>query len=134
MDIHIGLDDADSPYGGCTTHLGYLLASYLRRRNAVFLDLPYLIRLNPNVPVKTRGNGAISLHVRLNAGNLCDVARELASVIEHEVETHGKTSPGLVVASSKAAGVLSKVYERALSEYVPLSYVRELLEELPDVA
>ncbi len=130
MDIHVGLDDADSPHGGCTTYLGYLLASYLRRKNALFLDLPYLVRLNPNVPVKTRGNGAVSLHLRLDGGDLCDVAWELASVIEHEVETHGKTSPGLVVASGRAVGMLSRVYERALSEYVPLAYVRELLEEL----
>jgi len=106
------------------------LASHLRHKNAEFLDLPYLVRLNPNVPFKTRGNGAVSLHVRLDARDLCDVAWELVSVIEHEVETHGKTSPGLIVASSEAVGALSKVYERALSEYVPLSYVRELLEEL----
>jgi len=130
MSIHIGLDDADSPHGGCTTYLGYILSSYLRRRNAEFLDLPYLVRLNPNIPVKTRGNGAVSLHVRLDTSDLCDVAWELASVVEHEIETHGKTSPGLVVASSRAQSMLSKVYERAVKEFVPLSYVRELLEEL----
>lgn len=60
MLLHIGLDDTDSPNGMCTTYLGALLYRELSRFGEP-VDLPKLIRLNPNIPYKTRGNGAVSL-------------------------------------------------------------------------
>ena len=57
--LHIGIDDTDSLDGGCTTWLITEIISELSD-----LDLiapPRLVRLNPNVPWKTRGNGALAL-------------------------------------------------------------------------
>ena len=51
--LHIGIDDTDSLDGGCTTWLITEIISELSD-----LDLiapPRLVRLNPNVPWKTRG-------------------------------------------------------------------------------
>ena len=63
--LHIGFDDTDSINGRCTTHLSYLISNMLIRKFHVeFVDFPLLIRLNPNVPLKTRGNGAICLRIR----------------------------------------------------------------------
>ena len=59
--MHIGLDDTDSTKGGCTTYLAALLIEKLGKFNVQFTDYPGLIRLNPNVPWKTRGNGALCL-------------------------------------------------------------------------
>ena len=59
--MHIGLDDTDSIKGGCTTYLAALLVEKLARFKAEYIDYPHLIRLNPNVPWKTRGNGALCL-------------------------------------------------------------------------
>ena len=57
--LHIGIDDTDSLDGGCTTWLITEIIAELQE-----LDLigpPRLVRLNPNVPWKTRGNGALAL-------------------------------------------------------------------------
>ena len=57
--LHIGIDDTDSLDGGCTTWLITEIISELSD-----LDLiapPRLVRLNPNIPWKTRGNGALAL-------------------------------------------------------------------------
>jgi tRNA(Ile2)-agmatinylcytidine synthase len=59
--MHIGLDDTDSTKGGCTTYLAAVLIEKLEKFNVKFIDYPALIRLNPNVPWKTRGNGALCL-------------------------------------------------------------------------
>ena len=59
--LHIGFDDTDSPNGGCTTYIAAILVKKFKNLGFYFSDYPNLIRLNPNVPWKTRGNGAICL-------------------------------------------------------------------------
>jgi tRNA(Ile2)-agmatinylcytidine synthase len=65
--MHIGLDDTDSTKGGCTTYLAALLIENLEKFNVQFLDYPSLIRLNPNAPWKTRGNGALCLRFKYDS-------------------------------------------------------------------
>ncbi|HIP57247.1 MAG TPA: hypothetical protein EYH02_04175, partial [Ignisphaera aggregans] len=61
-ELHLAFDDVDSPYGGCTTHAAtYLLGLLQHELNVKLLDYPHLVRLNPSIPWKTRGNGAIAL-------------------------------------------------------------------------
>lgn len=61
MTLFIGVDDTDSPGGMCTT---YLLTELIRKLDfPVLLGYPRLVRLNPNIPWKTRGNGALSLSI-----------------------------------------------------------------------
>jgi tRNA(Ile2)-agmatinylcytidine synthase len=62
--LHIGFDDTDSTLSRCTTQLAFKITDHLLKINAKFIDYPLLIRLNPNVPWKTRGNGAVCLRVR----------------------------------------------------------------------
>ena len=59
--LHIGFDDTDSRNGMCTTFLAYKIVEYLKKEHTEFLDYPYLIRFNPNIPWKTRGNGAVAI-------------------------------------------------------------------------
>lgn len=55
----IGVDDTDSPRGLCTT---YVATELIREfRDYDLIGYPRLVRLNPNIPWKTRGNGAIAL-------------------------------------------------------------------------
>jgi tRNA(Ile2)-agmatinylcytidine synthase len=62
--LHIGFDNTDSIRRRCTTHLAFKIISYLvQDRDVKFIDYPLLIRLNPNIPWKTRGNGAICLRI-----------------------------------------------------------------------
>ena len=58
----VGIDDTDSPRGLCTTYLAYRIAVDLRPDVEV-LCYPRLVRLNPNVPFKTRGNAAVCLKI-----------------------------------------------------------------------
>ncbi|MDH2906123.1 MAG: tRNA(Ile)(2)-agmatinylcytidine synthase [Methanomassiliicoccales archaeon] len=61
MCIHIGLDDTDSAKGMCTT---YAVTELIRVLDyPVLLGYPRLVRLNPNIPWKTRGNGALSFTI-----------------------------------------------------------------------
>jgi tRNA(Ile2)-agmatinylcytidine synthase len=91
----VAVDDTDSRAGGCTT----ALAALLQRE---FADLtpdgaPRLVRLNPNVPWKTRGNGAIALAFRgtLDPHDALDRARR---VVDAHAQRAPGTEPGVVVA------------------------------------
>lgn len=61
MKVHLGFDDTDTREYGCTTYLASEAIKILLSKGVVFFDYPNLIRLNPNVPWKTRGNGAVAL-------------------------------------------------------------------------
>jgi tRNA(Ile2)-agmatinylcytidine synthase len=95
--MHIGLDDTDSTRKGCTTHVAALLVEKLEKLNVTFLDYPNLIRLNPNVPWKTRGNGALCLRIK-HASGLEDKIKETAIslVEEHSDLAFRGTDPGIV--------------------------------------
>jgi len=56
----LAIDDTDAPSGGCTTRVVLDVLSALPT-GVVPRGLPRLVRLNPNVPWKTRGNGAVCL-------------------------------------------------------------------------
>ena len=57
--LHIGIDDTDSIKGGCTTWLATEIVAELSEFDLI--GPPRLVRLNPNVPWKTRGNAAVAL-------------------------------------------------------------------------
>ncbi len=69
-EFHIGLDDTDSPRGGCTTYTTTLIYQKLLEEHIVPADYPWLVRLNPNIPWKTRGNGALALHLETAEKNI----------------------------------------------------------------
>jgi tRNA(Ile2)-agmatinylcytidine synthase len=93
--LHIGFDDTDSREGKCTTHLAFRITRYLlENSDAQFLDYPLLIRLNPNIPIKTRGNGAVCL--RIKAKNHDKIIQDLASIVEVEAAINKGANPGLV--------------------------------------
>jgi len=54
------VDDTDSPRGGCTTWVLTEIVRLARARRIDLLGEPRLVRLNPNVPWKTRGNAALA--------------------------------------------------------------------------
>ncbi|MCD6512813.1 MAG: DUF1743 domain-containing protein [Thermoplasmata archaeon] len=58
----IGIDDTDSAHGGCTT---YVATEIIRELSSEYdiIGYPRLVRLNPNIPWKTRGNGAVAIHL-----------------------------------------------------------------------
>jgi tRNA(Ile2)-agmatinylcytidine synthase len=60
--IWIGIDDTDSRDQGCTTYLvNDLLEEF---KEYMVIGYPCLVRLNPNIPWKTRGNGAVCVQFK----------------------------------------------------------------------
>jgi len=60
--VFIGIDDTDSAITGmCTTYLALEIVKAFPELDVI--GYPRLIRLNPMVPWKTRGNGAVSLQL-----------------------------------------------------------------------
>src|SRR3970282_1058864 len=66
MPLYLAVDDTDSRNGMCTTFLATELVRALSAWDLI--GFPRLVRLNPNVPWKTRGNGAICLRLGRGRG------------------------------------------------------------------
>jgi tRNA(Ile2)-agmatinylcytidine synthase len=95
--MHIGLDDTDSIKGGCTTYLAAVLTEKLTQIPVQFIDYPALIRLNPNVPWKTRGNAALCLRFRYPTQLTDDIKQLVLNLWEQHLHVNTKgTNPGLV--------------------------------------
>ena len=95
--MHIGLDDTDSTKGGCTTYLAALLVEKLQQFQVRFLDYPTLIRLNPNVPWKTRGNGALCLRFSYDPAYEDQIKETAVTLWEENSAINEKgTDPGIV--------------------------------------
>lgn len=92
--LHIGFDDTDSPKAMCTTYLAYKIVDYLKKELVEFLDYPYLIRFNPNIPWKTRGNGAVALSIKTNKPE--KIKRKVKQLVTKYSDTQGGANPGLV--------------------------------------
>lgn len=91
--VHIGLDDTDSTGGRCTTHTAYRIAEYLLKHNAVeFTDYPLLVRLNPNIPWKTRGNAAVCLRFRTE--DHVDMLDRVIDTVRKQKLVAPKANPG----------------------------------------
>ena len=90
----MGFDDTDSPNAMCTTFLAYKIVNYLKKEMVEFLDYPYLIRFNPNIPWKTRGNGAVALSIRTN--NPEKIKKKVKQLVKKYSDTKGGANPGLV--------------------------------------
>jgi len=96
--LHIGFDDTDSPNGGCTTYIAALLVEKLTKMNIMFTDYPSLVRLNPNVPWKTRGNGALCLRIICPESKLETIKETVIDTVEKnsDLSYDGNTDPGIV--------------------------------------
>jgi len=94
----LGIDDTDSPSGMCTTYLGALLA-----RRLIKMHMPVrearLLRLNPNVIYKTRGNAAICLEVEGDIDRVFETACGMVDELAHF--SHENTNPGVVAVETR---------------------------------
>ncbi len=92
--LTIGFDDTDSPKGMCTTFLAYKIVDELKKENSELSDFPNLIRFNPNIPWKTRGNGAVSMRVLTK--NPSKIKNKIKNLIEKYSDIKNGANPGLV--------------------------------------
>ncbi len=95
--VHMGVDDTDSPRTGCTTYVASLLVEKFHRIGVSFFDYPNLVRLNPNVPWKTRGNGALCLRFKCTEEQIEDIRQIAVDVVEENSDLdYDGTEPGIV--------------------------------------
>jgi len=127
----IGLDDTDSrELGMCTTYLATRVAERLAAAGGD-VHRRLLVRLNPAVEHKTRGNAALALHADVDPDTAFDVAA--AELDDLAAVTDDRTSPGLVVASGRAGDVPDAVAafaRRAVREFHDRNAAIDLLDEV----
>jgi tRNA(Ile2)-agmatinylcytidine synthase len=124
--MFIGIDDTDSERGLCTTYLAAVMMERLERVGEI-KGFPRLIRLNPCVRFKTRGNAAIAFELDTTKP---DQARKLALQTFYEFSdlSGEKTNPGLVVAE-KISQAMKKFYSKAVTDILSISEARAILEK-----
>jgi len=122
IDMLIGIDDTDSPAGMCTTYLGAVLVRRLIREHMRVREAR-LVRLNPNVTFKTRGNAAVCLDVdgdpARGFGLACEIVEELADF------SCEKTNPGVVVAKQRFDPAF---YHKAVTDFCEIEEAVAILE------
>ena len=141
----LAFDDTDSPEGMCTTYLAALVLEELAEYDVI--GLPRLVRLNPNIPWKTRGNAAIclSLGSGRGTGRPCgmlsngpvkyyrtgkaaeprEIVARTAKVLERVARFEcDMTNPGIVASNRKPPPSL---YWSAVREEVPQGRVEQTL-------
>lgn len=123
--MFIGIDDTDSLKGMCTTYLGALL---FKKLNGI--EYPRLIRLNPNIPFKTRGNGAISFEVD-SENNAKETTLKFVEKYSHFNDPN--TNPGVVFVENmtrEKTKLLNNFYYKTISELVTLNEAERVAKKV----
>jgi len=130
--LHIGIDDTDSLDGSCTTHLATVIVTKIFDQ-VEFLDFPNLIRLNPNIPYKTRGNGSVAIRIMGQPVDL-EQCKEITIKTTQELSRIGdkNTNPGNVFVSQTIPSSIKKFSERAMWDVISIKEAEEF-NSLPNV-
>lgn len=97
-EIYVGIDDTDSENGMCTTYICSVIIDELKHFGYNIKGFPRLIRLNPFVKYKTRGNGAVSFKLNLKSKEgIVDIKKLILDKVKELSELQNeKTDPGVV--------------------------------------
>jgi tRNA(Ile2)-agmatinylcytidine synthase len=130
LKMHVGFDDTDSCKGGCTTYVAALIIEKLMKLGISFTDFPSLVRLNPNVPWKTRGNGALCLRI-LCENQLHDKVKELAiDTVEKESDLSDRgTDPGIVFFEGEVPKDVENFAEQTITGIVTKNKALRLIKK-----
>jgi len=119
MQLHVGIDDTDSLAGGCTTYLSSLIIEALLRDFGVrFIDYPLLVRLNPNIPWKTRGNGAVCLRLLVARDRVDELKERVVKMVVAHSEMDAVDTDPAVVFSHEVGDGFSAFYDNALKKVI----------------
>lgn len=129
---HIGFDDVDAIEGGCTTHFAAQLAWKLRQTGVLFVDYPNLVRLNPAVPFKTRGNGAVALRIAVESEQkLRDIWLASQQMLDEYTSAlkDPKHQPVIALVTGNVDVRLKHLAEKALYDVIPLDLAVKVAEK-----
>ena len=126
-EFHIGIDDTDSDKGGCTTYTATVLFQELLTRGFKPFDFPWLVRLNPNIPWKTRGNGALALHILVEQDRIEEVQRVAFDVVRKTtVASSSGTDPALAFLKGQVQTPLREYSTRTLHDVLSIREARSV--------
>lgn len=129
--LHIGIDDTDSPAGGCTTYIAALMVEEILSLGGRFVDYPNLLRLNPNVPWKTRGNGAICLRIEIDSKLEEHVKMVVIGLVEALSDFECRnTNPGVIFHKGDIPDSLMVYSNSVVSGVVNLEEALQIVEEV----
>ncbi len=117
MELNIGIDDTDSLDGMCTTYIGAVLKGELEKYSEVIEAR--LVRLNPNIEFKTRGNASISLKVETTKAEKVK-SKVLDTVEKYAVFEDKNTNPGVIFFEGDIPGEFNGIYKKALHRIVSI--------------
>jgi len=127
LDLHIGIDDTDSPRMGCTTYIAALLVRRLEDLGCRFTDYPNIVRLNPNIPWKTRGNAAISLRLLCQERSMDSVKEATLSVVKENSDlTYDKTDPAVAFLKGDVPAGLSDFSKKVIQDIASVAEAKRL--------
>ncbi|MFB0543957.1 MAG: DUF1743 domain-containing protein, partial [Candidatus Bathyarchaeia archaeon] len=107
-----------------------LLVERLLAMGVEFIDYPNLIRLNPNAPWKTRGNGAVSLRIRCAPEALEEIEETVFEAVEeHSDLTCTNTNPGAVIHAGDVPPSMTEFAKRTITGLVELKEAVNLIRE-----
>ncbi len=128
MKCLVGIDDTDSSKGFCTTYLAFKVASQSSHANFRVFGYPRLVRLNPNIPFKTRGNAAVCLP--LETEEVKETFESVCSIVERLSDVGNGANSGVVLLDDpRTVPFLRTVYLAALHGVVNKERVANLLRE-----
>jgi tRNA(Ile2)-agmatinylcytidine synthase len=126
-EFHIGIDDTDSEKGGCTTYTATVLFQELLGLGFKPSDFPWLVRLNPNIPWKTRGNGALAVHFLVEQERIKEVQRLALNVVEKTtVASPRGTDPAVAFLAGQVPTPLREYSNRALHDVLSIREARSV--------
>jgi len=126
--LHIGIDDTDSPKGMCTTFLAYKIITKLKKENVDFLDFPNLVRFNPNIPWKTRGNGAVGL--KISTSNPKKIKNLVKKFVKEYSDVKNGANPGLVFCHEQdISDELSQLSSEAMWKLIHRNKAKKILDK-----
>ncbi len=132
--LHVGLDDIDSHFDGCTTHFAYILAKELvKSMNVEFVDYPNLVRLNPSIPFRTRGNGAVVLRISALDSEEEFITNLIMKMLDEYLsnyEVRSGCEPGLAIVVGEIPEALNRLYVKALTDFVHIDYVKNVVGQV----
>ncbi len=130
----IGIDDTDSREGMCTTYLGALLMEELSEYGQISSQ-PLLIRFNPTIPYKTRGNAAVALEIIPDENMDGRIMEHVINAVEELSRMDSEmTNPGVVFIKNseyeRVRPVLTKLFPRTVRCVRTIEQTKQLIEKL----
>ncbi len=126
--IYLGIDDTDSKLGMCTTYLAAVLAE--RLSGFGLADYPRLIRLNPNIKYKTRGNAALCITLDAGPEAMGEVERiALAAIEEYARFEDENTNPGVIMYAGEITDDLKGYALRVVRDVVEIEEAEALAKK-----